>query len=267
MIDGVELENNQNHVYLCIIRKISKELKDVITTNLSKICYGPNRAESESLLYTYKETLNEFLKRYDNKSEATKKGMMGELLSHIIFLECNSDLNSVSPFFNMEERSITKGFDLIFIDVNCKDKFWIAEVKTGELGSYSTTNKKNNSLLTKAKRDLKTRLNNQDKMIWRNAINSARLANTGDLKKEVVRILEENVDENIKNEFKSTKENVILTSVIFNDIDDRIELSNIVSKKNKISKENIFNDIMIFSIQKNTYKALERFLKEEATNE
>ncbi|MFW6311613.1 MAG: DUF1837 domain-containing protein [Nanoarchaeota archaeon] len=267
MIDGVEVENNQNNVYLCIIRKLSKELKNVIKTNLSKICYGPNKAESELLLYSYKETLNEFLKRYSNKSEATKKGMMGELLSHIIFLEFNSDLNSVSPFFNMEERSIKKGFDLIFIDVNYEDKFWIAEVKTGELGSYSTTREKNNSLLTKAKKDLKNRLNNQDKMIWRNAINGARLANKGNLKEEVVRILEENVDEGIQNEFKSTKENVILTSVIFNDIQDKIELSNIVSKKHKISKENVFNDIMIFSIQKDTYKAIERFLKEEAADE
>ncbi len=38
-------------------------------------------------MYSYKATVQEFLKRYENKTEKIKKGLIGELLTHIIIKE------------------------------------------------------------------------------------------------------------------------------------------------------------------------------------
>ncbi len=59
--------------------------------------------------------------------------MLGELLSHVIILKLFPNFEVVSPFFNMEEKSIRKGFDLLLYEASTNN-IWITEVKSGAKG-------------------------------------------------------------------------------------------------------------------------------------
>ena len=56
--------------------------------------------------------------------------MVGELLVHTIFSNYFQDYQSLSPFFNLEENNIKKGFDLVLLKNN---EIWINEVKAGNI--------------------------------------------------------------------------------------------------------------------------------------
>lgn len=83
-----------------------------------------DQSQSSLKIYSYKETVKEFIKRYktdNNVSEDRKKGMIGELLVHIV-LELEGRFFAASPFFNMEERSFKKGMMLHYLKMqlmNC----------------------------------------------------------------------------------------------------------------------------------------------------
>ena len=56
--------------------------------------------------------------------------MVGELLFHVL-MSIENEYIATSAFFNLEERSFKKGFDLSFFSVE-NQELWIAEVKSGE---------------------------------------------------------------------------------------------------------------------------------------
>lgn len=263
MVDGIKVYNDDK-VTVCIVEEISNELKELIRENLSAICHGAESANRNPRIYSYQRTLKEFLQRYDSKPANTQKGMIGELLSHIILLKHKEEFTSINPFFNMEERSIKKGFDILFIEIESKNKLWITEVKSGNLGQVACSSDKNKELLNKAKTDLSTRLNEDNTQIWFNAIHGASVAvKSNNIRDVVIEILESGLEESLESCFTSIDKNVILTSVLFNDINDEICIGDVVESRNSIVSETIFNDIITLSIQKNTYQAVVQFLKEE----
>ena len=112
LIPGINKEDHDNYV-LYFIENISDELKQEIRNRLATICYGVDQAQSNCAIYSYEETVKDFIHRYktqNDKSESRKKGMIGELLVHII-LELEGKYSTASPFFNIEEGSFKKGFD------------------------------------------------------------------------------------------------------------------------------------------------------------
>lgn len=130
LIQGVTKEENSDYV-LYFIENLSDELKEEIRNRLVAVCYGADQAQSALKIYSYKETVKEFVKRYKNNSsisEDRKKGMIGELLVHVI-LELEGRFTTASPFFNMEERSFKKGYDLALFE-GATNELWIAEVKS-----------------------------------------------------------------------------------------------------------------------------------------
>lgn len=133
LIQGVTKEENSDYV-LYFIENLSDELKEEIRNRLVAVCYGADQAQSALKIYSYKETVKEFVKRYKNNSsisEDRKKGMIGELLVHVI-LELEGRFTTASPFFNMEERSFKKGYDLALFE-GATNELWIAEVKSGKI--------------------------------------------------------------------------------------------------------------------------------------
>ena len=66
------------------ISELSDDLKAVIRNCLASVCHGAAKAATGRQMYCYKITLQEFLRRYNGKSESTRKGMIGELLLHIL---------------------------------------------------------------------------------------------------------------------------------------------------------------------------------------
>lgn len=82
-IDGVVFVKKREYAF-CRIEYFSGELKDIIRKQLAGICYGSAKVNTGRIMYSYKTTVQEFLKRYENKTEKIKKGLIGELLTHII---------------------------------------------------------------------------------------------------------------------------------------------------------------------------------------
>lgn len=254
---------NETH---CVIHinDLCDDLKSRIKDNLSKICHGSSKSETTRATYSYKETIKEFLKRYNEKPINTKKGMIGELLTHLFISEVNPDFNTVSPYFNLEERSIKKGFDLILYSQENND-LWITEVKSGELHKNKNSNQTNKVLLDKAKEDLKERLNESNSTLWANAINGAMVAldNNRDMKKAVEEILGDISDTTVYNTQTSKDKNVVLVSSLFSPLTDKILGDSVAQCHENYCKEDIFNNILIISIQKETYIKIIDFLNLE----
>ena len=178
LINGVSIDSSE-FATVCRIEKFSDELKNEIRDRLSAICHGPDAVATKSFFSSYKQTLREFNKRYGSMTEKIKKGMIGELLTHILLFKTHPNFEPASPFFNMEESNIKKGFDLIIFDGKLK-QMWISEVKSGSMGTgVVNANRFNKSLLDTAKNDLKGRLRENKTNLWHNAINGAKIALSG----------------------------------------------------------------------------------------
>ncbi|QKF82537.1 DUF1837 domain-containing protein [Halarcobacter ebronensis] len=264
-IDGIRFVDGRKSLYsICTIEFFSDELKNLIKKQLSTICYGISKAESDRKSYSYKNTLKEFFKRYDEKTKKTKIGMMGELLTHVLLLYYFEKLCAVSPFFNTSDKNIKMGFDLVLYSEN-KKEIWITEVKSGCLYIKKDSNQMTSIFLNRAKADLLKRLNENECSLWENAINGAKIAldNNIDRKKVVEDILLDIEDEVSDENATSLDKNVILVSSLFSSPKNIVESRYIKDFRNRLNKKNSFKKEFIFSIQKETYYKIEDFLRNE----
>lgn len=263
-IDGVTVVKNEDYA-VCYVHDLSDELKNIIRSQLSAICYGSAKAASVRKNYNYQNTLKEFIARYESKTMDTKIGMTGELLTHLLITQCFNQLNTVSPYFNLEEKSIKKGFDVVLYSEQDR-KIWITEVKSGQLHQNKTASESNRDLLNTAKRDLKYRLNQPEVDFWENAINGAKIAleHKTDLKDAVEEILGD-ISDNIRdNQFQSNDKNVILVGALFAPLLDSTRIEDVEKFFCALKKENVFKEVIAFSIQKGTYEKIYDFLRREA---
>ena len=264
-ISCVDFSVSKNKKYsLCVITDFSDELKDMIRLNLSKVCHGNAKVGTSNKIYSYKLTLKEFVKRFKNKDSKTKIGMIGELLCHIMLYHYHDNFKPASPFFNMEEGSIKKGFDLIAIDRNTQT-FWLTEVKSGRTGTLDK-NKKIKTLIDLAKKDLEGRIPNSDSTIWYSAINNVELSvESGRPEKDLlIEFLSEFLQACDANIDKSSEARVILVPVLFENTKDRLKIDTIEAKGLQVEAESEFCECMIFAIQKSTMQKVEDFFYDEA---
>jgi hypothetical protein len=204
--------------------------------------------------------------RYDDKKEEHRKGMIGELLAHIIFINYFDYFKTVSPLFNLEERNIKKGFDVLLYHATDREIFY-AEVKSGELGNNKSTDDKNIKLLGNALSDIREKFDKPNDNNWMNALNGAIVAlNNRNIKKEVESILEDCLQVSQEKKCQSIDKNAILVSVAYNTLTDKISLSRVNKYSGKVKKRNLLKNIICFSIQKEAYKQVEDFLRQEATH-
>lgn len=260
MIPGVEIESD-DRCTLCRITNLSDELKQKIRSELSAISVGKAHAESLPEFCSYKNILIQFLERYELKSEDTKKGMIGELLSHLLIPYLFTHLTSLSVLFNKEEKSIKKGFDIIYCDLATSD-LWYSEVKSGHRPVDSTCSITNQVLIKRAYIDLKEKLNESRHTLWHSALLDVAFT-LGDSKNSSVKDLLSK-DSSLTSTPQSLDKNGLLASVLYEDF---IEASDIPSLKTLLAQlisEGQFKSLVLFSIQKKTYEAIERFLKQEA---
>ncbi|WP_218638971.1 DUF1837 domain-containing protein [Paenibacillus peoriae] len=252
---------------ICHIDKFSKEMGDVLREQLSSVCYGSSKAESSRKAYTYRKTLKEFLERYESKAPDTQMGMIGELLTHILVFKYFSEFNAVSPYFNLEERSIKKGFDVVLYSRG-ENELWITEVKSGELHKNKNANETTASLLGTAKRDLQKRLNENEISLWENAINGAKsvLEDKRDVKDAVIEILYNFEDDVADENAISTNKNVILVASLFSCLSDEIKELEVKKFSDKVIKTKTFRDVIVFTFQKETHQRIVDFLKSEAAS-
>ena len=267
LVSGVIKEDYSDYI-LYFIETLSDELKQEIRSRLVAVCYGVDQASSGSKIYSYKATVKEFNKRYKasgDASEDRKKGMIGELLVHVI-LEIEGRFTTASPFFNMEERSFKKGFDVSLFEEKTSD-LWIAEVKSGKKQKRQTTaSSAMVGLLNTAKNDLKERLNEENTSLWLNAINAARvsMSSSGHQKDAVVKLLQQCADDVVDGDNSSKDYNVVLAGVLFHPMSEHMEALKVGRKHAKVVEDNLFKKVFVMALQKETFEAVYDFLESEA---
>lgn len=258
-------EDRQTRTMLFHVEKLSTSLKKLIRKNLSEICHGEGAQETEAKVYSYRQTLKEFLVRLGNRDLRKKKGMIGELLAHVLIRHYKTEFQQVTPFFNLEERSFKKGFDIVLLETTPK-KIWLTETKSGGATRSRTADQKTRNLLSAAKRDILKRLETSDG-VWLNAITGARVAmSEGKLKKAVLSILDRANDEIESDPANRTAKNVILISVVFSKA-NQISIDTALSFRDRVSGAGKFSDLIVFSMQKGTYTKVVNFLRREANVE
>lgn len=263
LINGVSILENSGYS-IFYITCLSDELKELIRNFLVPICHGVKKTEKyqNSKSYSYENTIKEFIKRYDNKTTKQKKGLIGEFLFHVLLCNFKKEFTTNTPFFNLEERNVKKGFDAVLTKTGTTE-LWIAEVKSGELNK-GKQNELAKNLLNTAKRDLVKRLPDSFSL-WQNAINGAEVAisEARSEKEAFISLLTEMSDKSSNNEIKSSDVNVVLVGTVFAGLQNKVFESEISKKYQELSQEHIFKNIYLFVIQKELYQKVYNFLKEE----
>lgn len=264
-IQGVNLQRHNGYA-VCHITDFSDELKGLIRKHLSTICHGSHVSDYlENPMYNYQSTINSFLERYEKKAAETKKGMIGEFLSHIIITSLFDEYAIASAFFNLEEKSIKKGFDLLLFNI-VDNTVWITEVKSGNLHTSKTHDQTTTILLNKAKNDLIKRLDEQETQYWHNAINHVRAAvhDEADYRNVLLNILREKHGKDAAaGEAKSQDKNVVLISNLFAPLSTKVSNRPAKILAMKLSDKEVFANTVVFSIQKATYQKVIAFLQAE----
>jgi len=262
-IDDVSVIKGEKYAYCCV-DNLSEQLKEIIRDELNIICYGKRRVEGDDLsFYSYKETIKEFLVRYERKTPKIQVGMIGELLTHILIARVFPKLEAISIYFNKEERSIKKGFDLNYLGED-KKSIWYGEVKSGEL-QLQTVDAKNVSLLKKATSDLSDKLRSGRRSLWESAIIDVALSIAANKEKSVADILKN--DLMALQQQQSIARNGVLVSVLFHDTGSKVSHKTIEAITEETLAVAEFSDIILFSIQKSTFAKVVDFLKEEAQDD
>lgn len=148
MVDGIEVEHTQGAT-LVIVRAISDDFRTHVHDRLAEYCYGATTVSEDADFYSFEKTVTEFLERYNPKPRKTQLGMAGELIVHVLMPLLHSELTSAAVYFNKEERSIKKGFDLTFLG-SSESGIWYGEVKSGEVAEGSDADEKAAALIDTA---------------------------------------------------------------------------------------------------------------------
>jgi len=268
MADSIQGINFQRHddYAICHITDLSDELKELIREHLSTICHGSHVSDYlNNPMYNYRSTIHSFIVRYKKKTDDTKKGMIGEFLSHIIITRLFEEYVITSAFFNLEEKSIKKGFDILLFNT-VDNTVWITEVKSGNLHTQKTHDQTTKKLLNTAKTDLINRLNEQETQYWHNAIHHVRAAvqDETDYRNILLNILRENYGKAAATgQAKSQDKNVVLISNLFAPLSTKISDGPAKELADNLSDKKLFANTVVFSIQKATYQKVVDFFQTE----
>ncbi|MBN8207091.1 hypothetical protein JF550_14155 [Microbacterium esteraromaticum] len=164
---------------LVIVRDISDEFRSHIRERLAAYCYGATVVSEDASFYSFEKTVAEFMRRYDPKPHATKIGMAGELVVHVLMPLLHEELISSAVYFNKEERSIKKGFDLTFLGAD-DSEIWYGEVKSGEVTAGDSADEKAAALIDIAASSLVSMLSDRELLSrWDAALIDTRLTLDG----------------------------------------------------------------------------------------
>lgn len=251
-MEGVSTTKTGEYIVL-EIQYLSEELKEKIRKELVEICHGEYALVSGFSFHSFNETIKELVNHRIPNDKNRKIGVIGELLLNVLIREA-TDIKIVSPFFNLEERNVKKGFDIIAVDSN--NDLWIIESKAGELGTLKTPTDKVCERINSAKRDLVRRLNTNNSQLWLNAVNSVRCAlDDTNEKNTIVNILNTNSTSCL-----SSDKNVILGGIVFCLFDCKIDSIELKNLYDSILDSRNFSKLKLIAIHKQTYQAIIDFL-------
>lgn len=248
-------------ITVCKINNFDDELKGFIRGDLSAMCYGKNTVDEDATYYSYERTIKKFVDIFDHKlTDLQRMGVIGELLAHLLISRHIPDLSVVTLIMSKEEDQIHKGFDFVYISKG-DVALWYGEAKSGEL-QRQTPSQKNKELLNTAKSGIITFLNGTRDKLWDSAIIEANQTLVAARAITARQILRDDLLA-IQGDGES-KKNALLVSVVFHDVNNPFDESELSPYLQGVKAEDIFNDVMIFSIQKSTYSKVVDFLHQEA---
>jgi hypothetical protein len=221
--------NKDCQILVVDIKDFDQELKDLVDKYFFPIC----ETDDDMELKYIKKRLSDFLK--SKKDSTTETGAIAEFFIHLILNHCGFTQEFI--FFNLEERSIKKGFDGYY---SFNEDQWIMESKSGDITSKKISH---NSKINEAYKDLSDKLSGKvENNPWQNAYSHAKFVDSSD---SVVNKIKKLKNDYLKNTFYSIdKFNIIPCSSIFT-----IEISQ------HSSKSDIMNEIKE-SILKYDYKKI-----------
>ena len=254
MISGINERFVNKNIHILEVTSFTKELKERIESEFRVICHGEYALESKSVHFSTEESLEEFLNYRLPNGQNQKIGAIGEFLLNLLIREY-TDLEIISPYFNMEERNVKKGFDIIAHDTN--EDVWVIESKAGVPNAHQNASNKICERLNTAQRDLNSRLNMKNSQLWLNAIKSVRSSvKSSDEKQNVIDLLEK-----ASNTHASNDKNVVFAGIVFSSLNiSQISSNDVEDIYNNFLGKNIYNQIKIIAIQKETYKKIVIFL-------
>lgn len=264
MIQGVRIKETDDYV-IATVSELSEGLKMVLRDRFTAICRGEQNSLLNRGSYTYKRTVEEFLKRIERKSEKIRTGMLGELIVHVLTGLNYPEYKTIVPYFNLEERSIAKGFDSVIYSPDMG--IWVYEVKSSKKnGSKINIDSSTKSLIKTAHDDLSAKLAEHDESIriWDNAMNGFQVAcgHFGDEKKILEKIILGYQDDTRTEECSPTIHNVILSSVLISGSDKEIGENCVIDKHKEY--RNTYRELLIFAVHKSVTVNLLDFFKQEA---
>ena len=269
VIDGIKvLERKDCKFY--IIEYVSDEFKSILRKSLAEICYGINKIKLGNSKFSFQNTVKEFLLRFqpiEDSLNDKQKGYLGELLTHIVLRNDNS-VEPLSLYFNLEDRSFKKGFDLVFRNKTSKNVI-LVEVKSGSKRARQiNTTETAKTLLNVAKDDFLNRLNNQEDRdrLWNNALSHLELAiSNSNTEKMALQMLLNNQWESL-----SSKQDLFLVAGVLEPLDEPICVDTVCSHHDTIRKNeklNLLSDnISIIIIHNNIFLDLYAFFLEVEKN-
>jgi hypothetical protein len=259
-VNGIRHTHTTAGCHLIIIDTLSDDLKDSIRTRLSEICYGSVIARTPSRQSDYKFTIAAFFERYDNKTSRQKKGIIGELLTHALVREYLESLQPASILFNKEERSMRKGFDLVFFE-SLDETVWYCEVKSGGLlRRNEAPTARTLNLLSAACADLTDKLENGPQSVWDSVVFDSNLTIDEAVRPLLRRILDDDAPSVRDNDFSAA---AILVSVVYASPAIEVVYDDVVGYHVETSGEEIFDNLIVISVQKETISRVEEFLRGE----
>jgi len=185
-----ELNNN---VFEVIFDDTDEEFTRKIKELLLDICYGKENADLGTI--TFEETIKELNKRISTKTQEQKAGMIGELLFHLKSYELFKKHAHISVYFNKEERSVKKGFDVLLFDGK---KVWYCEVKSREDANNEDITLSHIKKLKEAIKDAKEKFNSENENYWLTAKTNIVNIEEKSLKKQIADILTKDINKNVK---------------------------------------------------------------------
>ncbi|MBP5698798.1 MAG: hypothetical protein J6W96_04670 [Alphaproteobacteria bacterium] len=257
-INGIDIKRTDKNTVICKITSFTNELKQIIIDEISSIARGKN-----GIMFSHNEVLREMLEICHNNQNRIK-GMIGELLAHLLINKEIEDFLPLSCLMNLEEKSFKKGFDIVYYSQQ-NNELWYNEVKSGSSSKITRTPTKGTKILLKrAQKDMKSKFFINSQNLWSNAMNHAQMAaNTKNINLiEILRKFKNCMDETPNTSKKS--KNIILTSVLYCDISSDIDYTAIVNYRKKLNIEP-FKNLIIFAIHKKTYQAIKDFINQEAS--
>lgn len=261
-ITGVNVQTDGANYVLFEVTDLSDSMKTAIRGNLTGIWHGLSDTLELPSVRTYAGTLAAFLDTYNSKTEKTQKGMVGELLAHVLLNETMEKFKSASVLKNMEERHIKKGFDIIYYDPTSAS-LWYSEVKSGASDSGTATSTEyNKTLVERAKKGIIEMLDSGRSKLWDKALIEASLVLDSKTRATVQQLLASD----LLTHSPTSHKNTILISVLYHHLSDKIDPDSLIQKHAAIVTEGCFSQHIIVSIQQHTYSEIADFLTVEASN-